>query len=59
VLQQIQIAAELGYQGIEARYPLTSERGTRELTQLHADTLTDTVQNTVRFFEKLEHPNWV
>ena len=36
---------------------LGAERGIRVLTQLHANTLTDTVENTVRFFETLGHPN--
>jgi len=130
LLQQIEIAAELGYQGIEARYPLIpeanewdaikatlarhkiklvfspaagvpstpsarddlirvldflrhcggpwlklipmneadhdamrlaadlgAERGVRVLSQLHANSLTDTVERTERFFQILNHPN--
>ena len=130
LLEQIQIAAQLGYQGIEARYPLipeTSEwgaikkslarhnielvfapaagvpstpaaredlirvldflqhcgarflklipmveadhdamrlaadlgaaRGIRVLSQLHANSLTDTVERTERFFQTLNHLN--
>ena len=130
LLEQIQIAAQLGYQGVEARYPLIPEasewdaikeslaerkvelvfapaagvpstpaarddlirvldflrhcaarflklipiqkddhdamrlaadlgatRGIRVLTQLHANTLTDTVERTEQFFQTLNHPN--
>ena len=36
---------------------LGAERGIRVLSQLHANTLTDTVERTERFFNVLDHSN--
>ena len=42
----MRVAAELG-----------AERGIKIVTQYHSNSLTDTVEKTERFFEKLDHPN--
>jgi sugar phosphate isomerase/epimerase len=45
-IEAMRLAADLG-----------AERGIKIVSQYHSNSLTDTVEKTERFFEKLDHPN--
>ena len=52
------IPREENYDALRRAANLAGERGVKLISQLHVNTLTDTVQHCEEFFAKLNHPNY-